>query len=601
MDAPRPDERRRIERLSEHVANQIAAGEVVARPASVVKELLENALDAGARACRVEIEGGGVALVRVIDDGIGMDRVDARACLERHATNKLIGVEDLTTLRSFGFRGEALPSIASVSQFTLMTRHASEDEGTRVKLGADGAWEVEPWGGARGTIVEVAELFYCVPARRKFLRALATEAAHVTEVVREVALAHPSLQLELVRDGRVAKRWLRASDRAARVLDVLGEPCPVVAKEERGPIRVEAYLAAPERARPGATGLKLFVNGRPISDRGIARATAMGFGDALPPGRYPVGAVFIEISGALVDVNVHPQKAEVRFAQPAAVTGAVAGVIATSVARTFARTTPRTAFEPREARLPAAERDRGTWEFSRAQPSEPTAHRYPSPSPQAHELHEAEPVQHRYGQPHIAPVPRATSAHAFRWLGQLDDGVWLLTDARGVLFVSRHGAEARTLSGAARVEFEQRGHLVAQPLLFPVRIALTPARAMLSERFTDALERLGLELRLLGPEVATLQTTARVFMDAAPEQLFSLCLDELELNGGNPSTVVHAMSRLAAGHGPLPETEARDLAELWSSALEASDPRALPEVLETVAFDELRARNERAARRGGGI
>lgn len=330
---------RRVALLPEDLANQIAAGEVVERPASVVKELVENALDAGARRVQIDIEGGGVGLVRVADDGAGMQREDATLAVLRHATSKIARIDDLHAIRSFGFRGEALPSIASVSRFSLRTRREADAEGTEVRLEGGGPVRALPCGCAAGTVVEVRDLFFNVPARRKFLRAVTTEAAHVTEVVQALALSEPGVTLILSRDGRVAREWLRAPTRAERVHAALAEELATCAGE-RGPVRVEAFVSRPERARAGAGWLWIFVNGRHVRDRTLARAVALAYGSVLEPGRYPVGAVFLDLPPDLVDVNVHPQKAEVRFADGRAVAEALQRIIAGQVSAAFGMPAP---------------------------------------------------------------------------------------------------------------------------------------------------------------------------------------------------------------------------------------------------------------------
>ena len=266
--------------LSDDLASQIAAGEVVERPASALKELLENAMDAGATRCGIEIEGGGITRLSVLDDGIGMSEEDARLSLKRHATSKLRSFSDLEQLVSYGFRGEALPSIASVSRLTLRTRRAADTSG--VELNLEGGLEpsVRPVGCAPGTLVEVRDLFFNVPARRKFLRSSGTEAGHLTEVVESLALAKPRLALKLKRDGRLVRQWLRVEgrrERAALSLDEEFAEC----SGQRGPLSVEAFLTRPERARTGAAGLRFLVNGRPIRDRALAVAVAQAYGSVL--------------------------------------------------------------------------------------------------------------------------------------------------------------------------------------------------------------------------------------------------------------------------------------------------------------------------------
>ncbi len=331
---------RRVQVLPEDLSNQIAAGEVVERPASVVKELIENALDAGARRIRVDLEQGGVHLVRIADDGAGMDRDDARLSVIRHATSKLTTLDDLTHIQSFGFRGEALPSIASVSRLTLRTRRADDPEGTMVKVEGGAAAEVSPVGCASGTTVEVRDLFYNVPARRKFLKATATESARVTEVVQNAALGEPSITVILSRDGRTAAEWLRAGSREERARSIFAGEELAACRGERGPLTVEGFLSRPERARSGATALSIFVNGRPVRDRTLARSIALAYGSVLEQGKYPIGVVYLDLPPDLVDVNVHPQKAEVRFADGRAVGDALYKLVSASVCSAFGLPAP---------------------------------------------------------------------------------------------------------------------------------------------------------------------------------------------------------------------------------------------------------------------
>jgi DNA mismatch repair protein MutL len=337
--------------LSDELASQIAAGEVVERPASALKELLENAMDAGATRCGIEIEGGGITRLSVLDDGIGMSEADAVLCLKRHATSKLRSFSDLEQLSSYGFRGEALPSIASVSRLTIRTRRADTPEG--VELSVEGGLEpvVRPTGCAPGTLVEVKDLFFNVPARRKFLRSSGTEAGHLTEIVESLALANPRLALTLKRDGRMIRQWLRVNDRRERAATALDEEF-AECRGERGPLGVEAYLTRPERARNGAGGLRILVNGRPIRDRSLAVAVAQAYGSVLERGRYPRGVVYLELPPQLVDFNVHPQKIELRFADPRAVSDALYQVLASQLGRGFSLPMP----VRRDARgAPAAE------------------------------------------------------------------------------------------------------------------------------------------------------------------------------------------------------------------------------------------------------
>jgi DNA mismatch repair protein MutL len=338
----------RIRLLPEQVANQIAAGEVVERPASVVKELVENALDAGATRIGVEIQAGGRSLVRVTDDGQGMGRDDALLCLERHATSKIRQAEDLASIVSMGFRGEALPSIASVSRFALTTRErdSSSPEGTQVVVHGGRIIEVKSAGSAPGTSVEVRQLFYNLPARRKFLRSEETESAHVQHYLTLAALAFPEVGFTYVKDGRsvwqlpgvklgadAASRRVALQERLrglwgadvrllsveqverVRVVEGAAEACgdPAEGGARLSECRVWGFIGAPGVSRSTREDQHLFVNRRPIEHRGLNHALLEGYHTALMKGRYPVCCLFLELEPTLVDVNIHPAKREVRF------------------------------------------------------------------------------------------------------------------------------------------------------------------------------------------------------------------------------------------------------------------------------------------------
>ena len=322
--------------LPADVIDQIAAGEVIERPASVVKELVDNAIDAGGRVITVETTGGGRHLVRVVDDGKGMSPADAVKALERHATSKLRAFDDLWGLTTMGFRGEALPAIASVSRFTLTTRREGDLAATRIVVEGGRLGEIAEVGAPVGTCVEVADLLWNVPARLKFLKSEATEATHVTELVARIAMAYPELHIRLRHNGRTALEAPPDRDGFARAQALLGSRIAarmVCAAGEEGGVRVQCFLGAPELAQTTARGVQLFVGRRPVRDRGMLHALAMGYGELVPRGRYPVAVVLVDVPGSAVDINVHPQKSEVRFSDPSAVYAAVRHVIQTGIAR----------------------------------------------------------------------------------------------------------------------------------------------------------------------------------------------------------------------------------------------------------------------------
>ena len=321
--------------LPPEVIDQIAAGEVIERPASVVKELVDNAIDAGARTISIETQAGGRRLVRVVDDGSGMSPADAVRALERHATSKLRAFDDLWGLTTLGFRGEALPAIASVSRFTLVTRRPDDLAATRVEVTASGIDDTEI-GAPVGTTVEVVDLLWNVPARLKFLKADATEASHITDLVAKIAMAYPELHLRLRHNGRTALDAPPDRDGFARAQALLGARIAarmIASSGEEGGVRVTCFLGAPELAQTTARGVQLFVGRRPIRDRGLLHALAMGYGELVPRGRYPVAVVLVDAPSGAVDVNVHPQKAEVRFSDPSAIYAAVRHVVQAGIAR----------------------------------------------------------------------------------------------------------------------------------------------------------------------------------------------------------------------------------------------------------------------------
>ncbi len=346
MTTPANSAHRPVQLLSRELADQIAAGEVVERPSSVVKELVENALDAGARTIRVEIENGGLDRIVVVDDGAGMDSASALLAIERHATSKLASFDELFRLGTFGFRGEALPSIASVSRFKLTTRRPEALSGTEISLLSGQKPFTREVGAPPGTAIEVVELFYNVPARRKFIKSAATEAGHIADTLLDLALARADVSISLLRDGRPVRQYLREATRAGRARDALSRSLNdgtrlvtefVHLDGERPGVQVEALLSPPERARTGANGLHLLVNGRAVRDRALARSVAMAYGSVLDPGRYPLGVVYVDVALEEVDVNVHPQKAEVRFARGRELYDDVSRVLAAGLAETFRR------------------------------------------------------------------------------------------------------------------------------------------------------------------------------------------------------------------------------------------------------------------------
>jgi DNA mismatch repair protein MutL len=491
----------RIHVLPPGLVNQIAAGEVVERPASVVKELVENALDAGARAIAIDIEEGGLALVRVADDGSGMDREDARLALERHATSKLRDAEGLSAIATMGFRGEALPAIASVSRFRLDTAAGDDGAGTRVVIEGGAVREAGDAARPRGTTVEVRDLFFNTPARRKFMRAAPTEAGHVTEAVVRLALARPDVGFTLRSGGR-AVLGARAGDglaeRAAQALGREAHRHLVPVDAARGEVRVHGVVCSPDHSEATARALYLFVNGRWVRDRGAAHAVLRGFAGSLPAGRHPAGVLFVELPLSRVDVNVHPQKHEVRFAEAREVYDAVFHAIAATL-----RTAP---WLGRGGRAEAAAgASPGAGEGPHAPVAAEEAGAFLAWARASHPPLSSETFDFRmrpsdFGTAPPAPEPARTPAYfgSLRYVGQ-HARTYLLCEAPGgtLVVVDQHASHERLLFHRLREAFRSRA-LPVQPFLLPQVVALPAAAARVLEGSVDELRRVGLEVEPFG-------------------------------------------------------------------------------------------------------
>ncbi len=316
--------------LDQELINQIAAGEVIERPSSVVKELLENAIDAQAKSIRIEIEGSGIDLIRLADDGHGMTGEELDTAILRHATSKIACSDDLFSIHTLGFRGEALPSILSVSRSTIASRAEPSPNGWRLSLEAGGIKEKGMKGMPRGTIVEVNDLFFNTPARRKFLKSASTEQRHIIDVVSRYSLAYPSVRFTLSINGRGLLNFREGSSLEERVTDVWGKEVQgrlYVVSDERPQLSIHGIVASPEITRPGRSGIYTYVNRRSVLDHTLRAAVLEGYSGLIMKQRYPLAVLFIDIDASEVDVNVHPAKAEVRFRSPSAVFGAIVNAV----------------------------------------------------------------------------------------------------------------------------------------------------------------------------------------------------------------------------------------------------------------------------------
>ena len=543
----------KIKVLPDSLANKIAAGEVVERPASVVKELLENALDAGARSINIEVEEGGKRLIRIVDDGEGMTRDDAIIAFERHATSKLRTSDDLEAITTLGFRGEALPSIASVSRLVLRTKTARDNEGTEVEFNGGKLVAVRDIAWPGGAEVEVRDLFFNIPARRKFLKSDATESVHIANLVQHYALANPQLSFLLVGNGRDVIRVTTARSLRERAYQVLGgailEKLVEVDREADG-LRILGFVSNPQEQRSSRDAQYLFINRRFVRDQLIGRALSEAYRSMMPSGTYPAAVLFIEIPPTEVDVNVHPAKTEVRFLRE----GAVLAFVRDAVAQALRSTEPIT-MVPGVARARADERlappPPASW------PAEPPVERgdenlgsdrpgdlrgggeeqgkgrgtglYDSGvSAENRELVEqaAAAYGNRIDSPGKAvtegtcssdsplPVSGGTPlepntlpgfGHGIKPLGQIRDSYIVATDEEGLLLVDQHVAHERVLFEQFR-DARMATDAGLQPLLIPATLDLTPSEAEAFAIVEGELENIGIETMLLSGRTIAIKT-----------------------------------------------------------------------------------------------
>lgn len=514
-----------IRRLPDNLVNQIAAGEVVERPAAAVKELVENALDAGARRIDVTLRDGGKALLAVADDGCGMDPDQLALAVERHATSKLPD-GDLTDIRTLGFRGEALPSIGAVSRLTITSRTADADHASAILVEGGAVHPVGPAPGALGTRVEVRDLFYATPARLKFLKGSRTESQHAIDVVERLAMAHPGVAFTVTDDGRTPVRLTASSGeeeaaRLGRLGSVLGrefQENAIPVDAERAGVRLVGHIGLPTYNKPTAAGQYLFVNGRPVKDRLMVGAVRGAYADFLARDRHPVLALFLTLNPHDVDVNVHPAKTEVRFRDQALIRGLIVGALkhalaaaghrasTTVAADTLASLTPRVA--PQSSLL---------WEPQPARPWQATPYgQHQAPPPVAREMAEA---AFRFQAPQPVTSPAQAAPADFAPAARMEDAdttatapthfplgaaraqlhatyIVAQTD-NGIIIVDQHAAHERLVYERMKKEMLGDG-VKRQILLIPEVVELDPAHAERVGERAGELAELGLVLEAFG-------------------------------------------------------------------------------------------------------
>jgi DNA mismatch repair protein MutL len=496
----------RINRLPEDLANQIAAGEVVERPASVVKELIENAIDAKATRITITAEYGGKKLIRVEDDGVGMDPEDARLCLERHATSKIKRADDLGAIVTLGFRGEALPSIASVSHFRLRTRARGSDSGTEIRINAGIIESVVEAGGPEGTMVEVADVFYNLPARRKFLKSDAAEAAQLSRFVTQLALCYSEVGFTLTSSGRKVISVPPVTGLSDRLYQLYGDRQDLVQVDrEFGGLRLHGFIAALAEQGPVRGPQHVFVNRRIVKDRTIAHAILDAYSVATNKERSPEVHLFLDVPPDQVDVNVHPTKAEVRFKEQSQVHQIVRHALGDALGRGPApeltlRTSDVLPGRPMQPSIPGA-LSGGSFP-SRWQPEvqhDGSAQRFTTPVHHGGSLSNLrdEPPSGTSGMNHRDEPSSVPSVRPMIALGQFRDTFIIAMDDEGLCIIDQHVAHERVLFERIMQKLTAES-LESQRLLIPVVLELPPAERAALVSKAEALARFGFEVEEFG-------------------------------------------------------------------------------------------------------
>jgi len=515
----------RIRLLPEILASQVAAGEVIERPASVVKELVENSIDAGARKIEVSIRRGGASIMRVVDDGCGMDRDDALLSLERHATSKIRTAGDLAAISTLGFRGEALPSIASVSRFRLTTREPDAVAGTEIIVSGGRIETVRDGGEAPGTQIEVRSLFYNLPARRKFLRSENTESRNIEHQLHLQAIGHPAIAFVYVRDERVIFQLPAAPNLAERIRDLYGKELvdrllPVEENEESA-IRIQGMIGQAGVSRPTRSQQLVFVNGRAIENVVLTAALREGYHTALMKGQFPVTFLFLQLDPAAVDVNVHPAKREVRFRDPNSVREAVVN----AVRRTLESGRQEWQQQFQRPVVVAGIDDPGR----SSAPIRPTSEPIPGPGSTIPATTESLPSFQPQAQTSSIPVAASSAwndqpaitapgSQQFQIIGVLNRLYVLMENQEGLVLVDQHAAHERILFEELRRRMEEQG-VPSQRLLLAQTFELGPRDAEWVERNAATLQKMGIGIEPFGQNAFKIDSLP-TFLDVADPVTF---------------------------------------------------------------------------------
>ena len=590
----------KIKVMSTALSNRIAAGEVIERPASVVKELVENAIDAGSSFITVEVERAGSRLIAVTDDGCGMDQDDARLSLEQHGTSKLLSEADLEHIMTLGFRGEALPSIASVSCFTLKTRQSDAEGGSEVFCNEDGELHQKPYGGPPGTRIEVRELFCNLPARKKFLKSPATEEHHIEEMVAVMAIGHPEIGFKLLLDNRMVLHTPGSGKIEYRLREIFGKKFVdnmLFFEHTENELRLSGCIAAPGFTRPSRKEQKVFINSRPVEAQAVYRGIRDGYGALAESGRYNPVVIFLDMPPEQLDVNVHPAKREVRFKSEYAVSRAVAAAVSGALRQTR---TPENIPDIREKELPLS----GKLPLSLILDSASISYTPPSavqddlpvmppettfaeleqcnplpllPPPENIEIPPPEIPQTAAAEDGngLSPLVREVRPAAFtgnwpsRIIGAVDNTYILAESSTGLVLIDQHAAHERIMFENI-LAAANAGNAASQALLIPETVELPLPMVRLLTGNSDVFARLGFEVESAGGTAVIVTAVPQAAKSHRPvaEWLCDMLTELLENSGGIPGSVA-------------PEYAARAACK---AAVKAHDELTLPEMEKLLAM-----------------
>ena len=554
-----------IRALPDHLINQIAAGEVVERPSSVVKELVENALDAGASRVEIDLEEGGARLIRIRDNGKGIPADEMSLALSRHATSKIASMDDLEGVMTLGFRGEALPSIASVSRLTLTSRHTGTDHAQRILVEGGTTTDSLPHPHPQGTTIEVRDLFFNVPARKKFLKAERTELSHIEEWLRQLALARPDVDLRVTHNGKALRRWTQQDDLLStrRLDESLGAEFAANAlriDNEVAGLKIGGWIARPTYSRATADQQYLFVNGRAIRDRSVAHAIKRAYADVLFSGRQPAYVLFLEIDPRRVDVNVHPAKHEVRFRDARFV-------------HDFAFRTVHDALRDHTGAGAVAQLHTGQPHAPVNQGPTVTSFRDWRPEPATlglsamRDANQLTRSLYEQAMPSVGSVHETAPDREFPPLGfaiaQLH-GIYILSETQqGMIIVDMHAAHERIVYERLKTAMDAEG-IRSQPLLVPMPIAVSEREADIVQQSQDAFAPLGLDVQRSGPQSVVVRAVPILLADGNVESLVRDVIGDL-VEHGHAQRIEHTRNELLATmacHGSVRANRRLSVAEM---------------------------------------